>query len=304
LTGAILTGANFSGADLTGLKLGDADIKDVKDLESYIANTPLESHIANTPKDGQDAKKEYISSRLKKIIERYLMLCKKVNEHMENIKNCCENKQLGDISSFIARFQIKNTSKANKWYEKNKEYFEYGEKLMDPLKKESAINDIAKYEQRTFPKKVRHIRSKLIKEIANLELRVKKNFDRETRSYVDQGKLFRERHTRDEASRKAMQERIALITNTKLYKKMLSAMEGSLVDNPIMGLKAMELKLLGKSDAEIEGILPSPTSLRDSYVSCLQTEFDNRFPEDQLKLMATEIGTSRMEVVSITMKCG
>ena len=95
-----------------------------------------------------------------------------MNDHLEKIKNCCENKESDTDSSFIARLQIKYTSEANELYEKNKEYFEYGEKLMDPLKKESAIDDIAKYEQRAFPKKVRRIRSKLIKEIANLELRV------------------------------------------------------------------------------------------------------------------------------------
>ena len=294
LTGAILTGAKFSGddLDLTGLILGDADIKDVKDLEAYIANNAQANNaqVANV-------KKVKISRRLARKINTYIKIYKEIHENIEKINNCCEVNDSRISSSFVAQLQIKNQESGKKLYKQYEKYLENGERLLDPLTKESEIQNIGKYEKKTFRDKVGYLVSfKLAAKFSQAKVRAEKNFIRGIENELRRNK----RDADYEAKQKAERERIALINNTLVYKEMVAAFEKGFVSHPSNVMVMMKLKVLGKSDQEIFEYLRAGIK---SYKSCMSNEVGNRFTNDQLKLMATEYGTNKLEIISLNVKC-
>jgi hypothetical protein len=95
-------------------------------------------------------------------------------------------------------------------------------------------------------------------------------------------------------------KKIALITNTLIYKEMIAAFEKGFMTNPQNVMLMMQLKIAGKSDSELAELWNWGTK---SYNACMFREVEKRFSDDQLKQMATELGTNRLEIVSISVKC-
>jgi uncharacterized protein YjbI with pentapeptide repeats len=294
LTGAVLTGAKFSGADLTGLILGDADIKNVKDLETYIANN---SQATNNTKVNS-VEKIKISRRLAKRIDEYTALYKEIKKSLDSIKNCCEyDPSVLDDKQF-AKLKKRMNENSRSLLVTYKGTLENGERLLDPSTKESEIQNIAKYEKKTFNDKLKHIvRLELVSKFSYAKQRAEEIFYK-----AIENKLARtKRNAEYEARKKAKRDRIALIANTLLYKKMTDSFREGFLTNPINVMHMMKFKMLGKSDGEIAELWETAIN---NYNSCLSDEIGKRFGTTEvLKKMATEIGTHELELVSLTVKC-
>ena len=182
-------------------------------------------------------------------------------------------------------------------YKKYENYLENGERLLDPLTKESEIQNIGKYEKKTFRDKVRYLADfDIVAKFSHAKVRAESNFNRAIENELRR----KERDADYEAKEKAKRERITLINNTLVYKEMVAAFEKGFVSHPANVMNMMKLKVLGKSDQEIGEYLIAGIK---SYKSCMLNEVGKRFTEDQLKLMATEYGTNKLEIISLNVKC-